>query len=300
MLKNNESIFITVILSVYNAELYLSDTIQSILDQTHKNFEFIIVNDGSCDKSVDIIKSFMRKDNRIQLIDRDNKGVVYSLNEAISKSKGKYIAKIDHDDLAYNNRLEVQVQAMEDRKLDICGGHYNTINEDGTLLNYHLVPISHQLCVISLASKVPFAHPSVMMRNSFILEHQLKYGNGPSIISEDLDMWNDFYNSGAIFGNVDELVIQYRILQNSISRLGHKTIQKETKVVLKKFLMENKSTLYQLLINLPEKLNDEEQSLIARLVFKLFKRDANFFLFKKLSKINKKIIFCIFIASFKI
>ena len=82
-------------MSVYNGEKYLAEAIESILHQTYKNFEFIIVNDGSSDKSIDIIKEYMTKDNRIVLIDRENKGLPYSLNEGISKAKGDYIARMD-------------------------------------------------------------------------------------------------------------------------------------------------------------------------------------------------------------
>lgn len=79
-------------MSVYNGEKYLAEAIESILNQTYKNFELIIINDGSKDNSVEIIKNYMKQDNRIVLIDRENKGLPYSLNEGISVAKGEYIA----------------------------------------------------------------------------------------------------------------------------------------------------------------------------------------------------------------
>jgi glycosyltransferase involved in cell wall biosynthesis len=292
-------ILISVILSVYNAEDYLEATIKSILNQSYQNFEFIIINDGSNDESIKIIEYFAEQDKRIIFINRENKGVVYSLNEALDISKGKYIAKIDHDDLSYPNRLKIQLDAMENRKLDICGGHYNTIDEEGNLIDYHMVPISHIMCVLSLASKVPFAHPSVMFRKSFVVEHQLQYGKGISVVSEDLDLWNDFYNAGGVFGNTDELVIQYRILRTSISRQNNKTILKETNQVLKQFIKQHQKKLNEHLEHIPSKLNVEEQSLVVRIVIKLFMKSGNFYLFKYFKIIDKKVLFCTFFSAIK-
>ena len=91
---------VSVVMSVYNSEKYLKEAIESILNQTYTNFEFIIVNDGSTDSSLDIIQEYMKKDERIVLISRDNKGLPYSLNEGIEKAKGKYIARMDADDIS--------------------------------------------------------------------------------------------------------------------------------------------------------------------------------------------------------
>ncbi len=91
---------------VYNAEKYLRESIESILNQTYKNFEFIIINDGSTDYSLKIINEYYKKDCRIKIISRENKGLVYSLNEGISIAKGEYIARMDGDDVCNLDRLE--------------------------------------------------------------------------------------------------------------------------------------------------------------------------------------------------
>ena len=100
-LKLNKNILISVVMSVYNGDKYLSDSIESILNQTYENFEFIIINDGSEDSSIDIINKYMNYDKRIVLINRKNRGLAYSLNEGIAKSKGEYIARMDADDWSY-------------------------------------------------------------------------------------------------------------------------------------------------------------------------------------------------------
>ena len=88
-IKNNP--LVSVVMSAYNSEKYLREAIESVLDQSYKNLEFIIVNDGSIDNTCSIIKEYMKNDNRIILIDRENKGLPYSLNESMKKAKGKKV-----------------------------------------------------------------------------------------------------------------------------------------------------------------------------------------------------------------
>ena len=102
---------ISVVMSVYNGEIYLYEAIESILNQTFTNFEFIIIDDGSTDNSAEIIKSY--DDNRIVLIQQGNKGLAAALNEGIKIAKGKFIARMDADDISLPTRLETQIQFME-------------------------------------------------------------------------------------------------------------------------------------------------------------------------------------------
>ncbi|MEJ2498929.1 MAG: glycosyltransferase family 2 protein [Sulfurovaceae bacterium] len=92
---------ISVILPVYNGALYLDEAIKSILSQTYSNFEFIIINDGSTDNSLEIINRYTPIDDRMKVISRENRGLITSLNEGIEKSEGTYIARIDQDDVSY-------------------------------------------------------------------------------------------------------------------------------------------------------------------------------------------------------
>ncbi|WP_244834814.1 glycosyltransferase family 2 protein [Clostridium sp. BJN0001] len=108
---------VSVIMPVFNAEKYLEESIKSVLNQTYKNFEFIIINDGSTDSSLSIINKFKSMDNRIRVIDQKNNGIVYSLNKGISTAKGKYIARMDADDISLPNRIKNQVKYMETNQL---------------------------------------------------------------------------------------------------------------------------------------------------------------------------------------
>ena len=115
---------ISVVMSVYNGQDYLDEAIQSILKQTYKDFEFIIINDGSIDKSLEIIEKYKQQDERIVLISRENKGLIASLNEGIEKARGKYIARMDADDISLPNRFEEQLKIMEnDKEIVGCGNN---------------------------------------------------------------------------------------------------------------------------------------------------------------------------------
>jgi glycosyltransferase involved in cell wall biosynthesis len=119
MKKDSASPLVSVIMSVYNAELYLESAIKSILNQTYKKIEFIIVNDGSTDGSIAIIRQYMKQDSRIVLIDQENIGLTKSLNKALSVSNGQYIARQDADDESLDTRIETQLYYIRKYSFDI-------------------------------------------------------------------------------------------------------------------------------------------------------------------------------------
>ena len=103
---------ISVVMSAFNAEKFIETSIESIIGQTYEDFEFLIINDGSSDKTLEIIEKFKKLDERIILIDRKKRGLIASLNEGISLSKGQYIARMDADDIAIPERLNVQLNYL--------------------------------------------------------------------------------------------------------------------------------------------------------------------------------------------
>ncbi len=124
---------VTIMMPVYNAEKYLKDAIESILQQTYSNFEFIITNDGSTDNSLEIIKDYAERDKRIIVISRENKGLVYTLNEQLNIANGKYIVRMDADDISDKERIKKQVRYMEKNKdIYLAGTYYDLIIEQGT------------------------------------------------------------------------------------------------------------------------------------------------------------------------
>jgi len=212
----NKNPMISVILPVYNAKKYLDEAINSILTQTFKDFEFIIINDGSTDNSLNIIEHYRKKDNRIVLISRENKGLISSLNEGIKKSKGKYIARMDADDISLSTRFEEQYNFLE-KNLDIgvCGT-WAEVFKKGSQSRFLKHPITHDELLTRLLFSVPFAHPSIMMRKELFdrynLEYNLEYKN-----AEDYKFWLDI-SKYTKFGNIPKVLFKYRYLESSVSR----------------------------------------------------------------------------------
>ena len=140
-MKSENSPLISVVMAVYNGENYLDEAIQSILDQTLTDFEFLILDDGSKDNSLKIIKKYADNDIRLKVIARENRGFAFSLNEMIAVSKGKYIARMDQDDIALSHRFELQIQRLENHpEVAVLGGGCHMIDHKGRYLTTFIHP----------------------------------------------------------------------------------------------------------------------------------------------------------------
>lgn len=214
---------VSVIMSVFNAEKYLDEAILSILNQTFRDFEFIIINDGSNDKSLDIIKRYKAIDDRIILINRENKGLIFSLNEAIVSSKGIYIARMDADDISYPERIQKQVEFLvSNPDIDLCGSWIRVFNEKG-ISRLHKYP-HHDLTIkAKMLFENPIAHPSVMYKKSFLNE----YASYKDI--EDYATWL-FLAPSSHFSNLQIPLLHYR--EHSENTCKRNNTQRESYVRL--------------------------------------------------------------------
>jgi len=207
--------FISIILPVFNGEKFLKEAVKSILSQTFPNFELIIIDDGSTDNSVEIIKSF--NDDRIKLLSNwKNEGLIFSLNRGLSIVTGKYIARMDADDIAHPDRLKIQFEFMESNPdVDICG---TWILRFGSLLRRGLLklPCRNDEIKASLLFYNPLVHPSVIFKREFIVKNRLKYSNDFKG-AEDYNMWVEMIASSAKTANIPESLLRYRTSDLSIS-----------------------------------------------------------------------------------
>ena len=175
---------VSILMTVYNDEEYVEQSLSSISNQSYKDYELILINDGSTDKSLEIMQSFAEKDLRIKLINQRNKGLIDSLNAAIAMSKGEFLARMDSDDISLPSRLEKQFDYMRKNDLDICGCHYFIKNKNDKFLDTVFVPLNKNSMLLYLFQGVPFAHGSVMIKSSFLKNNNLFYGEG-KIYAED-------------------------------------------------------------------------------------------------------------------
>ena len=160
---------VSIILSVYNDEKYIDKCLESIINQSFKNFELIVINDGSTDGSLNKIQSF--EDERIRLFSQKNSGLPESLNKAINLSRGKYIARIDADDICFNNRIESQFYYMErNPNVDILGSNAMIIDEAGQTLNQKKVLSHSEDIYLSAHLFCPLSHPTYFVKKSTYTE----------------------------------------------------------------------------------------------------------------------------------
>ncbi|WP_323586982.1 glycosyltransferase family 2 protein [Aliarcobacter butzleri] len=211
---------ISVILPVYNGEKYLKEAIESILNQTYTNFEFIIIDDGSKDSSLEIIKEYEKEDERIVAVSRENKGLIATLNEGIEKAKGKYIARMDQDDISLPNRFEEQLKIMEnDKEIVVCGSWINVFGENRKEKISKYFQYDKEIKA-NLIMSCCFAHPSVMMRRDAFLDNNIWYDENFKN-AEDYHLWTQLARVGKFY-NIPKVLLNYRFLETSITRVADK------------------------------------------------------------------------------
>lgn len=203
---------VTVLMPVYNGEKYLQEAIESILGQAFSDFEFLIINDGSTDESESIINSF--SDSRIKYFKNEhNLGLIATLNRGLDMTQGKYIARMDQDDISLPERLEKQVAFMDSNQdVAVCGTWAKSIDENGKILSMMKSP-SGILLKYNSWKPSPMIHPSVIMRKKLIKDFLF---NDNSINAEDYDFWLKIVKHHKIF-NIKEYLLLYRIHGKSIS-----------------------------------------------------------------------------------
>jgi len=237
---------ISVVMSVYNGEKYLDEAIESILNQTYTNFEFIIINDGSKDRSLEIIEYYKNKDERIVIISRENKGLIVSLNEGIEKAKGKYIARMDADDICFSTRFEEQLKYMKENKLDLCGSWVQPFDKK-IVHNLWTYPEHHSDIVFRSFFISSFAHPSVMIKKNIF--SKLKYENE---VAEDYKLWCDIMLSGAIVGNIQKVLLKYRLHENQITLTKSKELRESSNNISLQFARKLKNKVVPLVKEIQE------------------------------------------------
>ena len=162
---------VSVVMAVYNEQPYLEKAVQSVLDQTFGDFEFIIVNDGSTDGSKEVLEWFKGVDDRIQLVHQENRGRPASLNRAIEVARGEYIARMDGDDISHPKRFERQVQYLDENpKVGILGTQVKKIDADGVSRWRWSLPTNPDVIAWRLLFNTCICHPTIMARRSIILD----------------------------------------------------------------------------------------------------------------------------------
>lgn len=215
-IKAGEKPQVSVIMSVYNTEKYVGKAIKSVLDQTFSDFEIILIDDGSADSSIEIVKQL--KDPRIRIVRQTNHGLVYSFNKAVSLARADFLARMDADDITLPSRFEKEIAWLKaDKHRGLVGTYFSYIDEETSKpLDVVMDPPFKHLDIARLMYIVnPFGHGSIMMRKDAVAQaggYHAEYEP-----SEDYDLWRRIAKDWQI-GMIPEVLYLWRFHPGSISR----------------------------------------------------------------------------------
>jgi glycosyltransferase involved in cell wall biosynthesis len=210
---------------VYNAERHLVEAIESVLRQTYADFELLVINDGSTDRSLDIINSYACRDRRVHVTDRANRGLIATLNEGLAQARGEYVARMDADDIAVPERLAKQVEWLRaDPGCVVVGASFVLIDESGRQdATWHCfvndVTIRH-----ALPAEGCIPHPTAMFRRSAVIQaggYRHDY-----VAAEDYDLWRRLARVGRL-KNLPEPLLYKRESDRQVSA-KHADAQRQT------------------------------------------------------------------------
>ena len=219
---------VSVILPNYNGESYIYQSIESILNQSYSNFEFLIIDDGSTDNSIELIKRF--KDKRIILIEnKANLKLIKTLNIGFKLAKGKYIARMDSDDIAHNERFKKQVEFLEKNlEISVLGTGFEVIDNPDKKILYEKNNIDIKWKQLY---ECHILHPSVMLRRSTFIENNYFFDKNYEHC-EDYELWTRVSKKHQL-ANLNENLMYYREWEDNISH-KHKNTQEKNSIIVRK------------------------------------------------------------------
>lgn len=215
-------------MAVYNCERTLEVAINSILNQTFTNFEYIICNDGSTDNSLSILKNYKNQDSRIIIIDKQqNQGLSIALNDCIKKSQGIFLARMDGDDISKPHRFQTQIDFLENHpEYAFCGSSVEIFDETGIWGQRITIEKPQKLDFLSVS---PFVHPSIMFRAKIIKDIGL-YKVENIGRSEDYELFMRLYTNRDYGYNIQEILLSYREDKYNLAKRKIKYLLIESKI----------------------------------------------------------------------
>lgn len=245
---------ISVLMPAYNSEKYIGVAIESILNQTFSDFEFIIIDDCSKDKTWNIITTYAAKDDRIiPLRNEINMREAKTLNRGIGIARGKYIARIDNDDWSYPDRLKKQYNFMEEHSdVGISGGTINICDGNLQPKSQRKYALSDKQIRQKMFRYSPFCHPTVIIRRSILILTGLY--NPDYYPPNDYEL---YFRIGlhSKFANLSDTLLKYRVLDNSITHTSTKRLEILTIAIRNKYAKAYHMTFFDRLYNILQYLS---------------------------------------------
>jgi glycosyltransferase involved in cell wall biosynthesis len=212
-LHENPPPIVSVVMSVYNAEETIDDAIKSILGQTLEDYELILIDDGSTDRTRQILEEYADKESRIRVISHKNIGLTRSLNRGLQEAKGKYIARQDADDYSYPQRLAMQVELMENNPdIVLCGSNCDNVYSDGITSQWGHK--TEEVLKSSIPYKTPFAHSTAIFKTDSA--RKLGGYDETFVTAQDMEFWIRLSAQGRVV-MLEQPLIKRHVLDNSVS-----------------------------------------------------------------------------------
>jgi glycosyltransferase involved in cell wall biosynthesis len=211
---------VSVVTTVYNGEPYVDRAIPGILGQTFEDFEWILVDDGSQDRTPEILQDLARRDSRVRVFSPGRQGVAVAANYGVSQARGEYIARQDFDDRSYPARLRLQVALLDAQpNVGLVGGHYVLVDENRGERYVRMPPDEHSEIIASMAKGIPFANTLVTFRRQAWVEA----GGYPEVADlEDLLFWVKVARLGWRFASIPEALGEHYVHPSSFF---HRTLK---------------------------------------------------------------------------
>ncbi len=265
---------VTVLMSVYNGIEYLDEAIESIVNQTFSEFEFLIIDDASTDGSRETLKNWEDQDQRIRLLfHEENRGLGYALHEGVKVARGDWIVRMDDDDVALSERIEKQLSYVSSHpEVDILGTWTIDVDEEGEPIRKRTYPTTHKE-IARLIWTNPIVHPTAMLRKEAIRE----IGSyDPSVEKrQDYELWFRCLERGLRFANLPEVLLKYRFTGEYYERNDWKVAWNQAKMGWKGCWRVGASPLSYVGVSVP-------------LLRSLLPRKANAFVHRQLHRIDPR------------
>lgn len=223
---------VSIIVPVYNVEFYLSECIQSLINQTYTNIEIILVDDGSKDKSGQICDEFTKRDSRIKVIHKQNEGLGLARNSGLAKASGKYVTFIDSDDIADADLVKMLICGIEKNGADTCIGGFKRIAENGTVVfeeKYDDALFDEKAVYNNLFARMlgsaPNKHDAIRMsvwnvlyNMEYVIKYNLRFPSERKFISEDIIWDAEYYKYAKKVQIINSTAYSYRITPGSLTQ----------------------------------------------------------------------------------
>ncbi|MDR2963050.1 MAG: glycosyltransferase [Bacteroidales bacterium] len=276
---------ISVIMPCYNAEQFLREAVESILNQTYTNFELLAINDGSADNTLQILKEYAAADSRVIVIDnKENLKLIRTLNKGIELAQGEYIARMDADDISLPHRFEIELHyLLQNPNVDIVSCGFEYMSEEGALIEKHTnINCSTKGSLFASFFYTPICHPALLGKTSVFKNNSFS-SEKIAVHTEDSELWGRLLLQSYQINTIDTILYRFRINPQSVSHTytsvqNHNYVQCCKKRYEEYFSQPFDSELIQFLVNRIDS-NIPKQTLIKG--FSFFKQFKSQFIAKE-------------------